>query len=97
MKKIKKTDLRLEKEVITSLSAQDQTNIKGGSVVSKPITKDPENCLMYTKDNKCILNSTMCGGTIERTCLCFTNTVECGETKFICQDTTFEYPTNGRG
>lgn len=34
MKKIKKNDLRLDKEVISSLSENELSNIKGGSILS---------------------------------------------------------------
>lgn len=33
MKKIQKNDLRLEKEVITALTADDQTGLKGGATI----------------------------------------------------------------
>lgn len=58
MKKIKKADLRLEKEVITALTADDQTGLKGGSVI--PISQQGINCgsgIQKSCNNNSCINS----------------------------------------
>ena len=64
MKKIRKNDLKLEKEVISRLSANDLSYVKGGASVNNvgcvhPVSYVPAEC-MTVLQNTCQL--TVCGG-----------------------------------
>ena len=65
MKKIRKADLKLEKEVITALSANDLTGIKGGAQVTAVDCKTGFNnegtrCNCPTFDYNCWTNGANC-------------------------------------
>ena len=56
MKKIKKTDLRLEKEVITALTSNDLGYVRGGV---NPPTKDYV-CTPLTRTPDCLITGNKC-------------------------------------
>lgn len=82
MKKIQKSDLKLEKEVISSLSAGDLSDVKGGATTLYTDGLRPCCFILYTKDAACLPTADGC----TKTCLLTVCNVRPEETVDVCME-----------